>query len=73
MSPHARRRLRERLPGVSSKQILKQVQATRGLSTSPISGIKTHFIHIDGKQIKAVFDWRKHRLVTVMPVKEVHE
>lgn len=65
---HARRRLRERLPGVTVPQVMRAIHKTQGRSLSPNRAIRTHLINIDGKAIKAVFDWRRRRIVTVMPV-----
>jgi hypothetical protein len=67
---HARRRLRERL-GYSPAAIAgisRALRGTHGYQTGPVMGVAVHFITYREKPLKVVFDWHRHRLVTVMPI-----
>jgi len=69
---HAKRRLRERLGGISAESVLRQVHKTHGYRTGPTSAC-AHYITVQGQRVKAIYDWRKRRLVTVIKMKEADD
>lgn len=65
---HARRRIKERLGNVPLDVIVKQVKQTHGYPTHFRSELKKHVITVNGQRVKAIYDWKRHRLMTIIPL-----
>jgi hypothetical protein len=65
---HVRRRLKQRLGDVKLETIVKLVKATHGYPAGFQGHTKKHFISYNNQKLIAIYDWRKHRLVTVLPL-----